>query len=160
MVEIVPSFKYLGGHIANNMKWEVNSVSLKKKAHQRVYSVRRLKQAGLGTPVLTSFHRCAVESILTSCITVWYGNCSAADRKALQRVVKTPEKICGSSLPPVSDIYASRCRSKATSIMKDATHPAHSLFFPLRSGRRLQSRKARTKRMLNSFYPKFANYER
>ncbi|KAK3510755.1 hypothetical protein QTP70_021342, partial [Hemibagrus guttatus] len=34
--------------------------------------------------ILVNFYRCAIESILTNCITVWYGNCSAADRKALQ----------------------------------------------------------------------------
>lgn len=86
----------------------------------------------------------------TSCITVWYGNCSAADSKALQRIVKAAQKIC--SLPSINDIYISRCRSKATSIMKDATHPARRLFVLLPSGRRLQSIKARTTRMKNSFY--------
>ncbi|KAI2646963.1 hypothetical protein H4Q32_030697 [Labeo rohita] len=34
-----------------------------------------------------------IESVLTSCITVWYGNCSAADRKTLQRTVNTAAKI-------------------------------------------------------------------
>ncbi|KAK6293977.1 hypothetical protein J4Q44_G00348070 [Coregonus suidteri] len=36
------------------------------------------------------FYSCTIESILTGCITAWYGNCSASDRKALQRGNWTP----------------------------------------------------------------------
>ena len=39
--------------------------------------------------------------ILTNCITVWYGNCSVADRKAMQRVVKITQHIAGASLPTI-----------------------------------------------------------
>ncbi len=43
-----------------------------------------------------------IESVLTSCITVLYGNCCAADRKTLQRTVNTAEKNhqCPSPLHP------------------------------------------------------------
>jgi hypothetical protein len=33
------------------------------------------------------FYRCTIESMLSGCITAWYGNCSAHNCKALQRVV-------------------------------------------------------------------------
>ncbi len=45
------------------------------------------------------------ESVLTSCITVWYGNCSASDRKTLQRTVNTAAKIIGAPLPSILDIF-------------------------------------------------------
>ena len=32
-------------------------------------------------------------------ITAWYGNCSASDRKALQKVVRTAQYITGAKLP-------------------------------------------------------------
>ncbi|KAI3375836.1 hypothetical protein L3Q82_004113 [Scortum barcoo] len=32
----------------------------------------------MGSSVLTSFYRCVVESVLSSCIIVWHGSCSAA----------------------------------------------------------------------------------
>ena len=32
-------------------------------------------------------YSCTIESIQTGCITTWFGNCSASDHKALQRVV-------------------------------------------------------------------------
>ncbi|KAI3370595.1 hypothetical protein L3Q82_007163 [Scortum barcoo] len=75
-----------------------------------VSSFRRLRRAGLGSSVLTSFYRCVVESVLSSCIIVWHGSCSAAEKKALQRVVKAAQRTVGRSLPTTTDIYTSRCR--------------------------------------------------
>ncbi len=110
-------------------------MSLSKKAQQRLHFLRRLKRASLPPPILTTFYRGTIESVLTSCITVWYGNCSAADRKTLQRTVNTAAKIIGAPLPSILDIFLARCSSKTNSIMKDPTHPSHSLFQLLPSGR-------------------------
>ncbi|KAI4891278.1 hypothetical protein NFI96_006373, partial [Prochilodus magdalenae] len=152
-VEVVSSYRYLGVHLSNNLTWSNNTSSLVRKAHQRLYFLRRLRRAGLGSSVLTSFYRCVVESVLCSSISVWHGSCSAADRKALQRLLKAAQKSVGVSLPTTTDIYTSRCRKRATCIMKDATHPAHSHFVPLPSGRRLRSIKCKTNRLRNSFIP-------
>ncbi len=118
-----------------------------------VLFLRRLKRASLPPPILTKFYRGTIESVLTSCITVWYGNCSAADRKTLQRTVNTAAKIIGAPLPSILDIFLARCFSKATSIVKDPTHPSHSLFQLLPLGRRYRSIRARPARLLNSFPP-------
>ncbi len=40
-----------------------------------------------------------IESVLSQCISVWYGNSSSQDCKALQRVVRLAERISGSALP-------------------------------------------------------------
>ncbi|KAI4885188.1 hypothetical protein NFI96_009362, partial [Prochilodus magdalenae] len=137
-VDFTTGTGYLGVHLSNNLTWSNNTSSLVRKAHQRLYFLRRLRRAGLGSSVLTSFYRCMVKSVLCSSINVWHGSCSAADRKALQRVVKAAQRSVGVSLPTTTDIYTSRCRKRATCIMKDPTHPAHSLFVPLPSGRRLR----------------------
>ncbi|KAI4902470.1 hypothetical protein NFI96_015573, partial [Prochilodus magdalenae] len=47
------------------------------------------------SPILTTFYRGTIESILSSCITACFGSCTASDRKSLQRVVRTAEKIIG-----------------------------------------------------------------
>ncbi|WP_227487662.1 hypothetical protein, partial [Nocardioides malaquae] len=65
-----------------------------------------------------------MESILTSGITVWYGNTTQAERKSLQRVVKTAERIIGSGLPAMDTIYTQHCRRRAQNILKDSHHPA------------------------------------
>ncbi|KAL6457442.1 hypothetical protein MHYP_G00344050 [Metynnis hypsauchen] len=152
-VEVVSSYRYLGVHLSNNLTWSNNTSSLIRKAHQRLYFLRRLRRAGLGSSVLTSFYRCVVESVLCSGITVWHGSCSVAERKALQSVVKAAQRTVGVSFPTTMDIYTSRCKKRATSIMKDPTHPAHTLFVPLPSGRRLRSIRTKTTRLRNNFFP-------
>ncbi|KAI2643798.1 hypothetical protein H4Q32_029977 [Labeo rohita] len=145
--------KFLGVHITEDLTWTTNTMSLSKKAQQRLHFLRRLKRASLPPPILTTFYRGTIESVLTSCITVWYGNCSAADRKTLQRTVNTAAKIIGAPLPSLLDIFLARCSGKATSIVKDPTHPSHHLFQLLPSGRRYRSIRARSARLLNSFFP-------
>ncbi len=121
-VERVSSTKFLGMHITEDLTWTTNTMSLSKKAQQRLHFLRRLKRASLPPPILTTFYRGTIESVLTSCITVWYGNCSAADRKTLQRTVNTAAKIIGAPLPSILDIFLAQCSSKTNSIMKDP-HP-------------------------------------
>ena len=104
--------------------------SIEKKAYQCVYFRRRLKCTGFGISVLTSVHRCVVEGVLASCITVCYGNCSAVDRMALQWVVGFAQQIIDSSLPLISEIYFSMFRNKACCIMKDSPHPVNGPFPP------------------------------
>ncbi|KAI4872079.1 hypothetical protein NFI96_008296 [Prochilodus magdalenae] len=86
--------------IANKGPWSLNTSTITKKAQQRLYFLRRLRKAHLPPPILTTFYRGTIESILSSCITAWFGNCTASDRKSLQRIVRTAEKIINFSLPP------------------------------------------------------------
>ncbi len=141
-VERVSSTKFLGLHITEDLTWSTNTMSLSKKAQQRLHFLRRLKRASLPPPILTTFYRGTIESVLTSCITVWYGNCSAADHKTLQRTVNTAAKITGAPLPSILDIFLARCSSKT-----------NSLFQLLPSGRRYRSIRACSTRLLNSFFP-------
>ena len=121
-VEVVSSFRYLGVHLKDDLTWSSNTSSLVRKAHQRLYFLRRLRRAGLGRSALITFYRCVVESVLCSCITVWHGSCSAAEKKALQRVVKAAQRTVGSSLPTTTDIFTSRCRKRAI-LHHERSHP-------------------------------------
>uniref|UniRef100_A0A4W5JW70 Alkylated DNA repair protein AlkB homologue 8 N-terminal domain-containing protein n=1 Tax=Hucho hucho TaxID=62062 RepID=A0A4W5JW70_9TELE len=114
---------------------------------------RRLKRFGMSPQILKKFYSCTIESILTGCITALYGNCSASDRKALQRVVRTAQYITGAKLPAIQDLYNRRCQRKAHKIVRDSIHPSHRLFSLLPHGKQYRSAKSRTKRLLNSFYP-------
>ncbi len=107
----------------------------------------------LSPSILRSFYTCTVESILTSCITAWFGNSTAGNRKALQRVVRTAHHIVGGELPSLQDIYTRRCIRKARRIINDSSHPFHRLFSLLPSGRRLRSIRSRTSRLRDSFFP-------
>ncbi|KAK6308083.1 hypothetical protein J4Q44_G00213540 [Coregonus suidteri] len=97
----------------------------------------------MGPQILKKFYSCTIESILTGCITAWYGNCLASDRKALQRVVRTAQYITGAKLPAIQDLYTRRCQRKALKIVKDSSHPSHRLFSLLPHGKRYRSAKSR-----------------
>ncbi|KAK3555163.1 hypothetical protein QTP86_010050 [Hemibagrus guttatus] len=125
-VECVSSFKFLGTHISEDLSWTTNISSLVKKAHQHLFFLNKLKKNHLSSTILVKFYRCVIESILTNCITVWYGNCSVADRNAMQREVKTAQRIIGTPLPAIEDIQKKHCLRQAHSILKDSSHPAHS----------------------------------
>lgn len=101
--------------------------------------------------LLVAFYRSTVESMLARCISLWYCGCSAADKKALQRVIKMAEKIIGHTLPALEDISTSRCLRKAGKFLKDYSHPGHGLFSRLPSGRRYRTLKSRTNRHKYSF---------
>jgi hypothetical protein len=153
VVEQVESFKFLGVNITNKLTWSKHTKTVMKRARQNLFPLRRLKIFGMGLLIHKRFYSCTIESILTGSITVWYGNCSASDRKALQRVVRTSQYIAGSKLPAIQDLYTRRCQGKALKMVKDSSYPSHRLFSLLYHGKRYQSAKSRSKRLLNSFYP-------
>ncbi len=128
-----------------------NTAALAKKAQQRLYFLRKLRRTRAPASIMCTFYRGTIESILTSCITVWYGACTTSYRKTLQRIVRAAENIVGVSLPSLQDIYSTRLTRKALCIAGDPTHPTHSFFSLLPSGRRLRSLQARTSRLKDSF---------
>ncbi len=111
------------------------------KAQQRLHFLR-----------IRSFYHCSVKSILTYCICVWFSSCTAAERKALQRIITTAQKVIGCPLPSMEELNSSSCLLKAQKILKDPSHPGHSLFAT--SGRRYRVLKTRTNKLRNSFYAK------
>ncbi len=100
--------------------------------------------------LLKTFYSGAIES---ECISVWYGNGSNQDWKALQRVVRLAVRISWSALLSLQDIYLKRCKSRAAKIIKDSNHPGNSLFIFLPSGKRFHSVMAKTETLRRSFFP-------
>ncbi len=104
---------------------------------------------GTSPSILRSFYTCTVESILTGCITAWFGNSTAGNRKTL----RTVRHIVGGELPSLQDIYTRRCTRKARRIIKDSSHPSHRLLSLLPSGRLLRSIRSRTSRLRHRSFP-------
>ncbi|KAK1805630.1 hypothetical protein P4O66_019905, partial [Electrophorus voltai] len=127
-VERVDNFRYLGVQISQDLSWSRHTNSLAKKARQRLYHLRRLRDFRLPSKVLRNFYTCTIESILMGNITVWFGNSTKHDRQALQRVVRSAECITHRELPDLQSIYYKRCQTKARRIVKDPTHPNNRLF--------------------------------
>ncbi len=141
-VERVSSFKYLGVNISEDLTWTAHIQTQVKKARQR--HLRQLRKFRVSPAILKTFYSGAIESVLTQCISMWHGNASNQDCKALQRVVRLAERISGSALPSLQDIYLKRCKSRAAKITKDSNHPGKHLFILLPSGKRFRSMMAKT----------------
>ncbi|KAF7645680.1 hypothetical protein LDENG_00199970, partial [Lucifuga dentata] len=99
VVETVSSFRFLGVHISGELTWSVNTNAVMAKAQKRLHFLRVLRKNKLDQRLLVTFYRSTIESVITYCISAWYAGSSAADRKALQRVINTAQKIVGCLCP-------------------------------------------------------------
>ena len=79
---------------------------------------------GLSSRAFTVFYRSTNKSILSGCITAWYSNSTAADRRALQRVIRA---AVGCTL---QDTYNTRCCRNVKKIIRDPSHLICGLFSP------------------------------
>ncbi|KAK3548205.1 hypothetical protein QTP70_005179 [Hemibagrus guttatus] len=127
-VEMVKMFKFLRTYISEDFIWSHNTQQLLRRSWQRLYFLRRLRKFGMSTEILSNFYRCTVESVITNSITVWHGSCTVQDKKALQRVIKTAQFICGAAFQSLQDIYNTRVIRRAHNIIRDNIHPQHNLF--------------------------------
>eukprot|EP00061_Rhincodon_typus_P003728 g20830.t1 len=126
-VERVKSIKFLRVMISNDLPWTSHIDVMVKKAQQCLFFLRRLRKFGMSIRALTNIYRCTTESILSRCITAWYGNWSARDRK---KVVCTAQTITEANLSSMDSIYMAHCHGKAANIIKDPLHPGNDLLQP------------------------------
>lgn len=71
-------------NITDNLSWSKHIDAIAKKAHQHIYIIGKLRIFHMSPITLSNFCRCTIASILLECITAWYDNRSAQDRKILQ----------------------------------------------------------------------------
>ncbi len=152
-VERLSSFKYLGVNISEDLNSTAHIQTQVKKARQRLYHLRQLTKFRVSPAIVKTFYSGAIESVLTQYISVWYSNITNQDGKALQRVVRLAERISGSALSSLQDIYLKRCKSRAAKITKDSNHPGNHLFILLPSGKRFRSMMAKTEETEEEFLP-------
>jgi hypothetical protein len=137
VVERVETYKFLDVHITNKLSCSKHTKTVVTRVQPNLFPLRRLKRFAIGPQIIKRFYSCIIESILTGCITAWYGNWG----------------ITGAKLPAIRDLYNRRCQRKAHKIVRDSSHPSYRLFTLLPHCKQYQSAKSRTKRLLNSFYP-------
>ncbi len=128
-------------------------VHFKNKAQQRFYFFLQLRKFNLPQELLKQFYSTIIETVLYMSITVWLSSATKSDLRRLRRVVRTAERIISTTLPTLQELYSSRLSKRAVKITLDPSHPAHSLFELLPSGRRYSAPSTRTTRHRNSFFP-------
>ncbi|KAK1788165.1 hypothetical protein P4O66_016621, partial [Electrophorus voltai] len=105
-IRVDPGIKFLGVYIVENLTWTLSVSCIGEKPQQCLYFLRKPRKSS-AAPVLSAFYRGTVESNLSSCITVWFGNNLvsqnievALNRKnSMQAVIKIiedniPELVC------------------------------------------------------------------
>ena len=120
-----------------------------EEAQQRMFFLRKLKQAGLlrstaAETLLQEHHR---EHPLPGLYAV-VQQLHSRGQEGLSRVVRTAQRIVGAELPDLDSVFAELIQRRARSICRDSSHPGHSLFVPLPSGRRYRTIRARTEEQL------------
>ncbi len=98
-VERVNSFKFLGVHITEDLTWSAHTDAVLKKAHQRLFFLRRLRKFGMSPSNLRSFYTCTVESIWPAASTPGLETAPLATQ-ALQGSCELPATLLEVSFPP------------------------------------------------------------
>ncbi len=124
----VESFRFLGTTISQDLKWDNHIESIVNKAQQSLYFLRQLRKFNLPQELLKQFYSAIIESVLYTSITVWFSSATKSDLRRLWRVVRTAERIIGTTLPTPQELYSSRVSKKTGKITLDQSYPAHSPF--------------------------------
>ncbi len=118
-VTAVESFRFLGTTISQDLKWDNRIESMVKKAQQRLYFLRQLRKFNLPQELLKQFNSAIIESILCTSITVWFSSATKSNLRRLWRVVQTAERIIGTTLPTLQELYSSRVSKRSVKITLD-----------------------------------------
>ncbi len=116
-VNAVESFRFLGTTISQDLKRDNHIDSIVKKAQQRF--LRQLRKFNLTQELLKQFYSAIIESVLCTSITVWFSSATKSDLRRLRRVVRTAERIIGTTLPTLQELYLSRVSKRAGKITLD-----------------------------------------
>jgi hypothetical protein len=92
-IEVIDSTKLLGTVLSNDLKWDLNTANLVKKANARMQLLRKV--ASFGTPIedLKDIYILFVRSLLEQSATVWHSSISTENDNDLERVQKSAVKI-------------------------------------------------------------------
>ncbi len=139
-VTAVESVRFLGTSISQDLKWDTSIDSIVKKAQRRLYFLRQLRKFNLPQELLIQFYSAISESVLYTSITVWFSSATRSDLRRLRRVVRTAERIIGTTSPTLQELYLSRVRKRIDKITLDphiisgpltsSLDPSHHLWTP------------------------------
>ena len=139
--------------IDEKLSFEANVSHIFKKAQQRMYLLRKLRSFSVSQEILQLVYRSLVESILSFNIVSWFGNLTVKNKTKLTRIVNQASKIIGINQLQMCELYKAALKRKAFQISQDPTHPLHSAFQRLPSGRRYRVPFARKNTFKHSFVP-------
>ena len=153
-VEVVKEYKYLGNVIDHKLKGDLNVSQIHKKCNQQLYFLRKLKNVKADRTILTLFYTSIIQSVLSFCISSWFGNCSDGDIGKLSKIVNCAERLGCVNVKHLEELYEDTVRAKFDKIWSNDNHPLHNCFRLLPHGIRLSVPGSRTNRLRDAFVAK------
>ena len=92
-VEVIDSTKLLGTVISNDLKWDLNTAAIVKKANARMELLRRAASFSPSVEDLKDIYILFIRSILEQSATVWHSSITAENSSDLERVQKSALKV-------------------------------------------------------------------
>ena len=152
IVEVCENFKYLGIVVDNKLSWHDHISYIVSKCNQRLFFLRLLNSFSVTPNILQRFFCSIIESIYKYNMTVWYKSAHEYDRKKIDRIWKSANRIIrNEALVLPSDLYTNVVLKKVSTIMKQPEGLFKYEF--MRSGTRLRGISCSTQRYRKSFYP-------
>ncbi len=126
-VSAVESFRFLGTTISQDLKRDNHIESIVKKALQRLFFLRQLRKFNLPQELLKLLYSAIIESVLCMSITVWFSSVTKSDLRRQRRVVRTSERIIGTTLPSLEELYLSRLSKNHSVPLRFSTLPLRTV---------------------------------
>ena len=92
-LDVVQKAKLLGFHITNDLKWDVNTESLVKRANKRMELLRKVSSFGTSKDEKRNIYILFIRSILEQSATVWHSSLTEENVLDLERVQKSAVKL-------------------------------------------------------------------
>ena len=85
-LDVVYSTKLLGIHIESNCKWDENTRNLVLKANPKLWFLRRLKNLGASTEILTEIYKLFVRQSLELAAPLWTSSLTKKNINSIERI--------------------------------------------------------------------------
>ena len=92
-VEVIQSTRLLGTVLSDDLKWDINTSQIVRKANARMELLRKVASFGTPTEDLKTVYILFVRSILEQSATVWHSSLTEENVNDLERVQKSAIKI-------------------------------------------------------------------
>ena len=150
-VEIVEEYKYLGTIINNKFNFSSHIDSIYKKVNSRMFFVRKLCNFNVSNKIMDLFYSSILQSVFSFAICCWYGNSTLESKGKISKVIKKCSRLNVKNTKSLLEIYKRAITQRSNVIINDPSHPLHSCYEMLPSGRRWRSVQGRTSRYRESY---------
>ena len=104
-VRIVDCYKYLGTVIDHKLEWTPQIDLCCKKASQRLFFLRKLRQFKVSGSVLFLFYQSTIRSVLLFNQLCFFSSAGKMNVERMNSIVSTASRVIGADITPLSDTH-------------------------------------------------------